>query len=243
MYYISSYIRYLSEKIATSESITFLGTGPARPILEKRGKSRRLNSSIIIKYSGKSYLIDVGPTFDKKTNFDFLFLTHLHTDAFGGFKYVKDREFILAVPNKLSKDIKFKNKESITVDKKNSVGDLKVIPFPVIHDVIYHYPTYGYQFIFKDDKKLTYASDMVKVPKRSEKYFNNIDILITDGAGWKSNLGTHFGVMPFMDIVEEKEWKIGKIYFTQIGRPLPNHEKAQKELSERNPEAFELMMV
>lgn len=240
---ISFYLYELSEKIAAVISLTFLGTGPSGPIYEKRGKSRRLNSSALIKYRNKSYLIDIGPTFDEKIMFDYLLITHLHKDAFGGIKFVKDRKFTFIVPERLSENIDFKpswNKENIKINHKNKIKNLNIIPFPIKHDIVRpkFFPTYGYQFIFDDGKKLTYASDMIGIPEGSEKYFNNIDILVADGAGWKSNLSTHFGVWPFLDLVEKKNWKMKKIYFTQIGRPVPKHEEAQKELSERNKKAF-----
>lgn len=241
MYSISDHIRHFSIKIAKSATITFLGTGPTDPI-KKPGKSGRSNTSTLIKYKDKSYLIDIGKTFDKKTKFDYLIVTHLHSDAFNGIKYVKDRDFIFALPEKLSESEhierkKFWDEQILTVNKKNKVGDLTIIPFSVKHDVAYGYKTFGYQFII-NNKKLTYASDMIGIPEKSEKYFNDIDILVADGAGWNSNLSTHFGIWPFMGLVEKKNWNIGKIYFVQIGRPVPDHEKAQKELSEKYNEVF-----
>lgn len=238
---ISSLLYELSNKIAASKTMTFLGTGPANPTYEKRGKSRRLNSSALIKYRDKSYLIDIGPTFNKKTIFDYLLVTHFHKDAFGGIKAVKERDFTFAMPESLSKDINFKpfwNLKIIKIRQRNKVGDLIVIPFSIKHDIAFHFPTYGYQFIFDDGKKLTYASDMVGIPGESEKYFNNIDILVADGAGWKSNLSTHFGIWPFLDLIDKKGWKIRKIYFTQIGRPVPKHEAAQKELFKKDKDIF-----
>jgi hypothetical protein len=106
----------------------------------------------------------------------------------------------------------------------------------VKHDIAFGFKTVGYQFIFGDGFKLTYASDMVGIPEKSEKYFDKIDLLITDGDGWKSNLATHYGIWPFMEKIKDK--KIGKIYFTQIGRPVPNYEEAQKELSKTYPKSY-----
>lgn len=233
---IPSYLYDLRDKITAIKSITFLGTGPSQPMYERRGKSHRLNSSALIKYRGDSYLIDIGPTFDEKTQFDYLFVTHLHRDAFGGIDYVKEREFTFALPESLSKDIpsqKLWDKKIIKIYEKNKVGNMVVIPFRVKHDLLGGFPTYGYQFIFGDGKKVTYASDMYGIPERSQKYFNNIDVLIADGAGWKKNIVGHFGIFPFIDMVEKEGWKIGKIYFTQIGRPVPDYKEAQKELTVR----------
>ena len=236
-----SYLKNLSEKIAAAFcTLTFLGTGPSNPIIEKRGKSRRSNSSALIHCKNKIYLIDATPMIDPSLKVDFLFITHLHKDAFGGFKKIKDKKFVLAIPSALDKDIPKGafEKQIIAADKKNQVGDLEVTPFKVRHDVIYGYTTFGYLFKFKDGSKLLYASDMVGIPKESEKFFNEADVFVVDGAGWKSNLATHFGIWPFLKLADEKGWQPEKIYFTQIGRPVPNHEEAQKEISEKYPRAF-----
>ena len=181
------------------------------------------------------------PTFDPQTEFDYLILSHMHRDAYGGFKeHVLDREFVFGMPAAISREIPDEGpweKQILRMNEKNDFGDLQVTPFKVVHDIAYSYPTYGYQIEFKDGYKLTYASDMVGVPKNAERYFNNIDMLIADGAGWKSNLATHYGVFPFLDLVERKKWKIGRIYFTQIGRPVPRHAEANREISRKNPDA------
>jgi phosphoribosyl 1,2-cyclic phosphodiesterase len=232
---LSDYIKEIIAK--TSGSIRFLGTGPSSPIKEKSGLSNRDNTSTLFSFRNKKFLIDVPPSFDKNIQFDYLLFTHQHRDAFGGFSKIEATDFILIVP-KIFADISFKGRKIILKKHESeSVDKVKITAFPVEHDRIYGYPTFGYQFQ-SSGKKITYSSDMVKIPKESEKYFDNIDLLVTDGAGWKSNLSTHFGILPFLDLVKEKKWKIGRIYFTQIGRPVPDHEDAQTELKETRTKTF-----
>lgn len=238
---LSEHIRRIAGEVyAAGRSITFLGTGPSTPIRSKKGKSRRMNTCSLIRYEGKSYLIDINKTVDPPSDFEYLLITHTHSDAFGGFSRIKDQEFVFAIPKGLK--VKAKEdpweKQKLEVGSVNKVGDLKVTPFRVKHDIIYGYPTFGYEFRFSDGYLLTYASDMVGVPKESEKYFDRADMVVADGAGWKSNLATHFGVFPFLDLVEEKGWDMGKIYFTQIGRPVPDYKKAQSEMKAHDKRAI-----
>lgn len=226
-------------KIAVKRTITFLGTGPAKPITTKHGKSNRRNTSTLIQYKDKRYLIDIPPDFDQKITFDYLLTTHHHTDAFGGFDNIIDRDFVYAAPSSLLKNLKkikgkYK-KQTLKMNSKNTLGDLSVIPFSVEHAYSSKYPTFGYQFIFNNSYKITYASDMVVIPKASEKYFSGVDMVIADGAGWERNLPTHFGVLSFLDLIEEKKWDIGKIFFVQIGRQVPEYQKAQKTLKKKRP--------
>jgi phosphoribosyl 1,2-cyclic phosphodiesterase len=235
---ISTTIKNLSTIIAAERALTFIGTGPSNPIVERSGKSNRGNTSTLLTYKGKKYLIDVPPK--NKIEPDYLLVTHLHDDAFGGFKKLSKHKFTFGVPAGLEKKIKDKGaweRGELRIDRPNDLGDLEVIPFEVTHDVIFKFKTFGYRITFKDGFVLTYASDIVGIPDKSEQYFEKIDLLIIDGAGWNANLATHFGMWPFLEMVKEKDWKIKKIYFTQIGRPVPDHQEAQKEITNRNSRA------
>ena len=237
---ISSTIKNLSKIVAAERAITFLGTGPSTPIIDRSGKSNRQNTSTLLNYKDKKYLIDVPPEVDMEIKPDYLLVTHLHDDSFGGFKRLSKQEFTFGIPAGLEKKIKEGSswkKEELRIDRSNEFGNLEITPFEVIHDIVYKFATFGYRIIFKDGFVLIYASDMVGIPDKSEQYFEKVDLLITDGAGWNANLSTHFGMWSFLDLVKEKNWSIKKIYFTQIGRPVPDHQEAQREISNRNNKA------
>jgi phosphoribosyl 1,2-cyclic phosphodiesterase len=236
---VSNVIKNISLIVSADRSITFIGTGPSNPITERSGKSNRDNTSTLLAYKGKKYLIDVPPKSIQEP--DYLLVTHLHDDSFGGFKKLSKQKFIFGIPAGIDKKTKIKKgswkKEDLRVDRPNEFGDLEVIPFEVVHDVIHKFPTFGYRITFKDGFTMVYTSDMVNIQDKAEQYFEKIDLLITDGAGWNADLATHFGIWSFLDMVKEKNWEIKKIYFTQIGRSVPDHEIAQKEISKRNNKA------
>jgi phosphoribosyl 1,2-cyclic phosphodiesterase len=239
MILLSNTIKDLSIKIAKERTITFLGTGPSTPITNRSGKSNRKNTSTLLNCKGKKYLIDVPPDIDLEIKPDYLLITHLHDDSFGGFEKFSKQKIILGIPSGLKKNIKEKlwKKEELRIDRPNDFGDLKVTPFGVIHDIINKSVTYGYRFLFEDGFVLIYASDMVGIPDMSEQYFEKVDLLITDGCGWNANLPTHFGMWSFLDLVKEKNWDVKKIYFTHIGQSVPDHQEAQKEIVSRSNKA------
>ena len=220
-----------------SGRITFLGTGPSEPITDRSGKSNRNNSSLLITYKGKKYLIDIPPDFDEKNTFDYLLITHMHKDAFFGFKKIQKRKFVFGMPPNWDKKIPDKKetwtKEDIRIDRINDFGDLKITPFEVVHDIVKKFTTFGYRITLKNGFVIVYTSDMLSIPEKSEQYFEKVDLLITDGKGWNANFPTHFGMWPFLELVREKKWDIKKIYFTQIGQSVPDHEIAQKEITNR----------
>jgi Metal-dependent hydrolases of the beta-lactamase superfamily I len=228
---LSNYIRLIAKKVG--RAITFLGTGPANPIIDRSGKSNRKNTSTLIAYKGKNYRIDVPPDLDTKVTFDYLLITHLHSDAWDGFKKVSDRKFVFGIPDCLEKKIKEEGpwkKKTLKTDRRNELGDLTVTPFDVVHDIVYKMRTIGYRITFKDGFTIVYASDLLKIPEKSEQYFENVDLLIVGGTGWNADLSTHVGIWPFLDLIKQKKWNIKKIYFNQIGRPVPDYEDAQKQL-------------
>jgi phosphoribosyl 1,2-cyclic phosphodiesterase len=237
---LSNYLRKIAEKVS-GRAITFLGTGPSNAITDRSGKSNRNNTSTLITYKGKNYRIDVPPDLDTKTNFDYLLITHTHSDAWDGFKKISKKKFVFGIPVSIDRKIELKEdpweKQKLRIDRQNNFGDLKITPFDVIHDIVdaRKFPTLGYQVIFKDGFTLVYASDLLKIPEKSEQFFEKIDLLIIGGAGWNADLSAHIGIWTFLDLVKQKKWNIKKIYFNQIGRPVPDFEDAQRQIDNRYP--------
>jgi phosphoribosyl 1,2-cyclic phosphodiesterase len=235
---ISNYIKTIAKAIK-GRTLKFLGTGPSTPITDRQGKSNRKSSSVIFTYKGKDYRIDVPLDLDPKIKFDYLLVTHLHDDAFGGFDKLIGK-FTFGIPVDLAKKVEKEEKlpksitvEKLRIDRENKFGDLKVTPFEVTHDIVKKFKTFGYRILFPDNFVLVYISDILAIPEKIEQYFEKIDLLIIDGSGWNANIDTHQGMWPFLELIESKDWKIKKIYFTHIGRAVPDHETAQKELNNR----------
>lgn len=102
-----------------------------------------------------------------------------------------------------------------------SVGDLEIVPFPVIHGDV---PTFGYRF----GKQLAYASDVNDIPRRSVHAIKNIPTLILDGAFFfhQKKLPSHFATDE--TIAWAKRINAKRLLITQIGHTYPPHAKAEQ---------------
>ncbi len=217
--------------------IKFLGSGPHNPIINKKGKNKRLQSSVILEYKKIKLMIDCTPNVTKqlkKVKPDYLLITHAHQDAAGGLKLIKNVKLLTTAKlySELKKRYSVKHLEFMKLDKIHKINGLKIEYFKVTHAK--DFTTYGYK-ISVGNKKIIYASDFKYIPKKNEKYFRNTDIAIVDGAGWTFTVFGHQSIKGFLEL--SKNWKIKKIYFTQIGRRVPNYEIAQKEIKKINPNA------
>ncbi|MFH1643819.1 MAG: MBL fold metallo-hydrolase [bacterium] len=218
--------------------IKFLGTGPNNPITDKKGKSNRLQSSVLITHGDIKIMIDCTPSVQKqlkKIKPDYLLITHAHRDAAGGLRLIKNIKLLTTqkLYSELEKRYPVKQLQFVNISKIHKIDGFKIECFEVEHAK--DFTTYGYRISFAG-KKIVYASDFKIIPKKNEKYFKNTDVAIVDGAGWNFTVFGHQSIKGFLTLC--KNWKIKKIYFTQIGRRVPNHEKAQKEIQKINKKAF-----
>ncbi len=250
-----------------SIKITILGSGPAIAIprpghtdktcrdAQKPGShSRRMRSSILIKYRGRNILIDVGPDILKQLELvkikrpDAAFLTHAHSDAAGG---VDDLALFLrgtkvkpislyaeaSVLRRITKIsalfhaqpktiLKTVSQEIIHPYQTVSSFGLKIIPLKVEHALTPGFPTVGYLF----PKKFAYLSDFASIPPRSLKLLRNISILFLDAAMWfGTKMAAHQNTAQAIEI--GRRLGVKKLYLTQIGHNYPPHEIAQKEIN------------
>jgi len=219
--------------ISNNMELEFIGTGPYEPIRDKSGKSNREQTSILFKYiePDKKHticiLLDCNKHSAKYVNYevDYIIVTHAHSDSVDGLPLMK--RGVLYCPL----DLYDKLNVSIDYTSELKIKGLSITPFSVIHDD----PTYGYKFEFADTSFI-YASDMLSVPSASEKYFKNVDLAMVDGAGWTRPVFKHQSIMGFLKWANK--YNIKMIYFIQIGRMVPPHDKAEKEIQKVNPNAY-----
>jgi phosphoribosyl 1,2-cyclic phosphate phosphodiesterase len=233
--------------------ITFLGTGPAKPIPRpncrcetcedarlKKNKSRRTRSSVLIQIGDKNILIDGSPDFleqikrERIKNIDALLITHGHSDAMGGLNQL-NRWLKKSIPiylekktwKKLSHNLSNLKPIFIRPNKKIKILGIDIRPIRVLHDLIWGYPTLAYKF----NRKFIYASDLKKIPKELIKYFKNIPILILDAAMYfRTKIATHLNTKDAINIA--KKLKAKNLYLTQIGHYYPPYNKAKKEIDQ-----------
>ena len=234
--------------------VVILGSGPANPIIDRNGKSRRTNSSIVIKHKGKRLLVDCGKNFLEQADresikrIDALFITCGHQDNITGLgsqldgwlkknkqetvtiyseaqteKQIKEK-----IASKYHKNLKFVRTK--LYNKYVVLGDITAIPARVTHSVQPGFPTVALNFSQADDK-FTYASDVNTWGKETEKYLKNLDVLFWDGAGWDRRFFGHRAILEDLSMLDALKNK--KVIFTQIGRDVPNHEGAEKIISQK----------
>ena len=170
-------------------------------------------------FEKKNIIIDAGKTFwDSAIKFfpryniryiDEIVITHAHADAVGGFDYFRDwtnfvqetvsvnlREQDLdAIKNiyfYLFENGKVKSKGpipktsfSIIDEKPFDFDGFEITPIPVFHGK--EYISFGYKF-----GKVAYISDVSKIPESSEKFLEDLDILIIDALRPEPAYFSHF---------------------------------------------------
>lgn len=207
--------------------LTFLGTGPSVAIprarhrdplcadARKGGKSRRSRSAAVVRTRRTTVLLDAGPDIrtqlvrERIGRIDAVFLTHRHKDAAGGLKYLPDLP-VHYPPRRI---------------RTFSVGDMKVVSFPVLHSYSGKFPTCG----FLVDGRLGYVSDAYRIPPKSLQLLRGVDTLILDGAAY---LGRRIPPHLSADQAVRLAARLGarRLYLTQIGHSYPPHDEAERAI-------------
>ena len=225
------------------EKIIFLGTGPTIPV-RGRGKNYRTNSSILVQVDNNNILIDATPMIEEQllrnniSKIDAVLLTHGHADAIKGLPIIYDKfgKVPVYASGKTFKVIKTYwkaldvNKHILKPYKKFEVFGITFTPIPVIHAEPFptgrKFPTFAYRF-----DSILYAEDMEAIPKESEQYFKNLNLLILDAAMYfGKKIRGHLNTEQALAIIQA--YKPTKAILTQIGRTYPDHYKARKRIQD-----------
>lgn len=232
--------------------LTFLGTGPVGGIKD-RGRSRRFESSALIKTKTANILIDVTNFFGKQAKLidrvDAVLITHGHQDAIGGLGsfilwQIKKGGVvpILSVDETLD-NIRKRHKNHLDLldlhpikpYQKFQLGNLIITPFLVDHSIQPGFPTLGFHFSL-NGKRLVYVSDVASWNKKVEKLMKNTDVLVIDGAMWGKKMIAHLDIKEVLPKI--CSWSVKRIIFTQIGHTAPKHQVLQKEIKKICPKAL-----
>lgn len=226
--------------------IKFLGTGPSDPVPES--KNGRTNSSLYITDNDYAFIIDCSDDFEKQAKreninkIDFILQTHAHSDCMGGLasqiKNWMDAHNIKKMPlycekktwNKITERVKEHDYlEPHFIDPGKTFrpeGKLSITPFRLKHSIQAGFPTVGYRF-----KDVVYSEDVNKIPKYSEKYYKNADIIIFDAAMWFGDqIKGHHNVERALE--KAKKYHPRKFILTQAGHTYPPHDKAEEEIED-----------
>lgn len=165
---------------------------------------------------------------------DAILLTHGHADAAGGLKELRITNYELkflaeAQTIKYLKRVYGKLPPSQIIKPGHSLKlfGLTITPFRVQHALREKiFPTLGFKI-----GPLVYASDASSIPKVSEKYFKNAEVLFLDGAMWLGKkMAWHLSVEQAIDLA--KKFRAKKLYLTQIGHSFPPYAAAKRTIKE-----------
>jgi len=234
-------------------TILFLGTGPTRIV--ERPKEKRTNSSVLILTEQKNILIDCTPYFleqikrEKIKDIDAVIISHGHNDACGGlpelnsFLKEQNKTISLFAEEKTLEVIKEKfkrlsqfNLSEIITGREFYIGNNLIVPFRVIHAEAFptgkKFPTIGLKF-----DSFVYAEDFEEIPKESEKYLKNKDVLILDSAMYFGRqIRGHLSTDKTIELGEK--FNPNKLILIQAGHTYPNQIKAEKEIKNYQKDKF-----
>jgi len=205
--------------------VRFLGTGPAggRP---GRGRSRRLESSAVVRAGGTTILVDVTRDFAEQSRrleaLDLALITHAHRDASGGLarlaRWVDHPVPVWSAPPTIDRlrgrYRRLAPLELEGVRRPRRWRDVAIAPLVVPHaddcTTVAWRISYG-------GRTLIYASDIARLDRRLAR----CDLLILDGATWRRRIFTHLEIASAARVVTR--WPVGRVLFTQLGRSTPEH--------------------
>jgi len=224
-------------------NLVFLGTGPAIAV-KGRGKNYRSNSSLLLETKKGNILIDATPMIEEQLfknaidKIDAVLITHMHSDCVKGLPKVVERFGKIPVYtlkhnfnliHEIWQTLELEEHD-ITPGKPFQVLGVQFTPFRVIHAEPFptgeKYPCLGFRF-----NDVLYAEDMESVPSESEKYFENVDLMIIDAAMYfDRKIRGHMNTEQALQLI--KKYKPKRAILTQIGKTYPDHYKAQKRINE-----------
>ena len=236
--------------------IIFLGTGTSQgvPVIacdcevckSKDPKDNRLRSSIIIKTSNNTILIDSGPDFRQQMlrenikDIDAIMYTHSHKDHISGlddvrafnFKWKKDMQLYCTkeVEDALKREYHYIFRENkypgvpnvnvnLIKNEKFSIGKDLILPIEGLH---YKMPVFGYRV-----KNFAYLTDISYISKMELNKLKNLQVLVLDCLRKEPHL-SHLNLEQAIDIVSQLKPK--KSYFIHISHLMGLHSKVSTQL-------------
>ncbi|MCR5744556.1 MAG: MBL fold metallo-hydrolase [Bacteroidales bacterium] len=238
-------------------SITFLGTGTSQGIpmigcncevcTSADARDKRLRCSALIRYEGKTFLIDAGPDFRQQmlrehiAHLDAILLTHHHKDHTGGlddvrsFNYLEKRSFPIyceaAVLESLKKEYYYVFAEKpypgspeMDVHLINSlpfeIDGVRIVPIRAMH---YKLPILGFRF-----GDCAYVTDANYIPESEFEKLKGLKIFVLNTVKRGKHI-SHYALEEAIEICR----RVGaeKSYLTHLSHMLPRHALLTEELS------------
>ncbi len=239
----------------TSHGVPLIGCN-CKTCKSKDLKNKRYRTSIFINDNNTNILIDTPPEFRLMAieyeikKIDAVFFTHAHMDHIAGFddirrfNEIQGKEINTYSDKKNLKEIK---KRFSYIYEKTQLGggkpkvnfieikpyfqfkvnNLKIIPLTVFHGDI---KVIGFRI-----KNFAYITDVSKIPEKTYKYLENLDVLVLDALRIEKH-PTHFNLA--QAISEAKKINAKRTFFTHISHSL-EHGKTEKILPQNIKLAYD----
>ena len=230
--------------------LRFLGTG-ASGGTPGRGRSRRMESSLLVTAGDTTLLVDVTRDFARQaTALDSLtgvLLTHAHRDASGGLAQLRrwwaarprPPVPVLAAGRTIdalrARFARLDHCRFVAVEpgRRERIGCASARPVLVPHAREARHPTFAWRV--EGDGVLVYASDVAALTSDLEHACAGASALVIDGAMWGRRLFSHLTIDA--ELTRLCAWPARRILLTQIGRTAPPHERLEREVARLCPRA------
>lgn len=230
----------------TSQGVPLIGC-KCKVCTSKDPKDNRLRTSALITFNNSNIVIDTGPDFRQQmlrlnvSSMDAVVFTHEHKDHIAGlddiraFNYLQKKDMPIycneSVENAIRREFSYVFAEkrypgipqleiiSIHENMRFTVGDLEILPLPVMHMYL---PVLG--FLIGD---ICYITDANYIPEKVIERIKGVKYLVLNALR-KEKHPSHFTLDEAIDMVERIKPKTA--VFTHISHQLGLHEEVQKKL-------------
>ena len=215
--------------------LRFLGTG-ASGATPGSGRSRRLESSLLVQEENTSILLDVTRHFDQQSvdveHIDALLLTHAHRDACGGIAQLRrwwrrrsgrpidvyaSLETITSLHHRyaLLDHCRF---APVREGEGHCVGPLAITALTVPHALEPRYPTFAWK-LRAGPIAIVYAPDVAHLTAGLRSFCRGATLLVIDASLWRRRIFSHLTIDEVLP--ELCRWPVERILMTHIGRSAP----------------------